>query len=574
MVTIITPSFPPHFHTFSSSHRVDTDITQMGGKNPRQRSKARLEREARLRREETPFQTSRESSHPKNPSFPSSETYGRQPPPLPLDWASGDGRSYVSVPRSPVTSRMTSGPPPLPPLPLSGESWGSSSLPPRNQSGLRVDFHKNFADDIDRSLSAIIHSKRTQANQAITGSRGTIVNALENNFALFVTSMAMKFAEEGKGYISDPVFTTRILDVIRNARSIVDLDHFLPVSVACTQNRQFESIFEEAGDPHRLTHQLLDTIARNIRLFLPMRSTTFKRDSSSISYSSTTPTYGEITVPNTAKAILTPSKPSLINIDGPEGKKKIESPEHKEARTPVVQQRRIVSSYLNKEISGGSVDDVIVKLKKSCPDTRVCEDITGSSVRQGFKFSKDGDDSTIVLTLDVFPDLPIPRRNKAGVQFQRNEEKRSRHGFSLICIDPKLGRYAVINSTVENVKRKFGTPIQRIGMDFTKMTNAAAPNFHHVNTDYANSAAEVLCFAEWFCKNETFNRSEFNKRVQIVKNQMLQVKKPRKKRKTPGHTGSATEQISKPEGSETQDILGCLEVVHDSSDEFSAGQTE
>ena len=122
-----------------------------------------------------------------------------------------------------------------------------SSLPhPGNQSGLRVDFLKSFEDDVNLSLSAIKHSKRIQANQAITGSRGTTGNAVESNFDLFVTSMAMKFTEEAKIYASNPGFATRILGALRNTRSIIDLDYLLPVSVGCTQNKQVRVHFRRS----------------------------------------------------------------------------------------------------------------------------------------------------------------------------------------------------------------------------------------------------------------------------------------------------------------------------------------
>ena len=99
--------------------------------------------------------------------------------------------------------------------------------------------------------------------------------------------------------------------------------------------------------------------------------------------------------------------------------------------------RRPVHEHLNEKFSGGTVDELVETLSKLIPKARVCEDITESSVRQSLKFSKDGKDSSIVLTLGVFPPLPVQRTK--GVHFKLTEETLKR-GFSLTCIDPRLAR--------------------------------------------------------------------------------------------------------------------------------------
>ena len=71
------------------------------------------------------------------------------------------------------------------------------------------------------------------------------------------------------------------------------------------------------------------------------------------------------------------------------GEKGNGEPEPKGSSIPVNSHRKMVSSYLNAEFSGGSVDDVITRLKASCPSARICEDITETSKRMSLKFSKE-----------------------------------------------------------------------------------------------------------------------------------------------------------------------------------------
>jgi hypothetical protein len=324
-------------------------------------------------------------------------------------------------------------------------------------------------------------------------------------------------------------------------------------------------------NPIRLNNQLLDAIDKNIRLLLPTKSMTDRRGTSisdsSRSTTSTTSYDQNINSTDRTGSIYSSSKRGYDEtfsggMDGDHGN---DTPDEKQlpqkpGNPPRV--RRQVHEHLNKEFSGGTVDEVVKTLSKLFPQARVCEDITESSVRRNLKFSKDGKDSSIVLTLGVFPSLPVQRVQ--GVRFQHTDETLKR-GFSLTCIDPRLARYAVINCTVDSVRTKYTVAMQGMGMRFEKMTNAAPPKFHHVNTDTSHSAAEVQCFAEWFCKNQQFDRDEFASRVQLVRKQGVGPKKTKKA-------------VSKEKKEKTvdsgHDVLKSCNLDDSSSDEFSAGQTE
>ena len=438
-------------------------------------------------------------------------------------------------------------------------------------------------DDITKTLSSLEHVTSTQARQAITGSRGSIGEAVSVQLALFTTAISMRFVEEVKTSMSDQTFVSRILDILHNARSVEELTSVLPVSVGCTKNQQFESVFRYSSDPVRLNNQLLDAIAKNIRLLLPTRSMTDRRvtsiSGSSNSITSTTSYDQIVNSTNRSESTNTSIRREYGEIfsGGLDDDQGSEIPHQKQLppRQEInIRVRRNVHEYLNENFSGGTVDEVVAELSKLLPQARVCEDITESSVRKNMKFSKEGTDSSIVLTLGVFPDLPAPRL--PNVRFKHTEDTAKR-GFSLICVDPRLERYAVINSTVDQARRKFTTAMQEIGMSIKTMTNSAPKNFHHVNTDFADSAAEVLCFAEWFCKNEQFNRDEFKQRVQLVKKQRMKSKRPnkvvkRKQRKNKTEKSGSRSHNSGP----AHDILKECNLVGDdnSSDEFSAGQTE
>ena len=104
------------------------------------------------------------------PPLPSSPT---GPPPLPADWAHGARGSYESLSHTPMTSHLVSGPPPLPIMPRPEDFGDTSSF-----HGWRVTFCRDFMDDITRTLFSLEHVTSTQARQAITGSRGSIGEAV------------------------------------------------------------------------------------------------------------------------------------------------------------------------------------------------------------------------------------------------------------------------------------------------------------------------------------------------------------------------------------------------------------
>ena len=427
-------------------------------------------------------------------------------------------------------------------------------------------------DDIVNSLSSIEHVIRTQARQAVTGSRGSIVDAVSSNMTLFTTSMAMRFSEEARVY--DQTVVSKILDILQRARSIEELSSVLPVSVGCTRNQQFESIFRYSSNPVRLNNQLLDAIDKNIRLLLPTRSTISRQVSSSSSNSNMAPTFDEDTVPNTPRSILAQSNPDPVDVDGLEGKNGNEITEHKQASIQVDRHRRIVTPYLNKAFSGGTVDDVVAKLESSCPNARVCEDITEISERMGLKFSKEGKDSSIVFILGVFPNLPIPKKE---VKFAPIGPPSARWGFSLDCIDPATGRIAVINSDIDKIRTKYGAPLSRGQLRYSHMTNVT-PTYCDKKSEYVDSATDVVCFAEWFCKNVTFDPKEFSSRVKNMKKKdtgKTTNKKRRSKKRKRSNPNSILKQcnlLPSDDDSGTSDDSDSGTSDDSDSSGFSAGQ--